>query len=155
MLQQTWASRICTSWRLLLNSINSIFFMQPTFITVVGTDGEYSKSNIRVLVHVNLIRCLCERRLVIVYVTDKNADICGVWNNTNTEDKEWNTHTEKEDIMNINIFPCLYDNLITFPKLVHAQRNTKNTFPPLLSLVHLHSLSLCYCESRLVLFLLQ
>lgn len=103
----------------------------PTFIPVVGADGEDGESNIGVLVHVHLIRRLCECRLVIVHVADKNADIRRVWSNTNTKDKEWNTHREKADIRNTNIFFCPYsNNLITFPQLGHAQRNIKPSFFP-------------------------
>lgn len=149
---------ISISQRQLLKSpnIHFIFIMRPTFIAVVGTDGEDSKSNIGVLVHIHLIRCLCKCRLVIIYVTDKNTDIRGVWNNTNTDKKKNEIPRETKNIVTINIFRYLYSNLITFCQLVHAQRNIKNIFFFfLLSVVHLHSFSLCYCESRLVLFLLQ
>lgn len=121
---------ISISQRQLLKSpnIHFIFIMRPTFIAVVGTDGEDSKSNIGVLVHIHLIRCLCKCRLVIIYVTDKNTDIRGVWNNTNTDKKKNEIPRQTKNIVTINIFRYLYSNLITFCQLVHAQRNIKNIF---------------------------
>lgn len=53
--------------------------MPPTFIPIIGADREYGEAYIGILVHINFIGCLCKLWLVIVHITDKNANICCVW----------------------------------------------------------------------------
>jgi len=52
--------------------------MPPTFVPVVGTDGEDGEAYVSVFININFIRRLCERWLVVVHVADENANICCV-----------------------------------------------------------------------------
>lgn len=65
----------------------------PTFVPVVGTDGENGEAYVGVLVHVYFIRHLCKRRLVVVHVADEDANICRVWKWKGTKERE----REKEE----------------------------------------------------------
>lgn len=47
----------------------------PTFIPVIGTDGENGEAYVSVLIHIDFVGRLCERWLVIVHVADENTNI--------------------------------------------------------------------------------
>lgn len=54
-------------------------FMTPTFISIIGTDGENGEAHVSILIYIDFIGWLWKHWLVIVDVTDEYTDICCVW----------------------------------------------------------------------------
>ena len=61
------------------HTFTRLYSTPPTFVPIVGADCENGEAYVSVLIRVDFIGRLCERRLVIVHVTDKNTNICCVW----------------------------------------------------------------------------